>query len=870
MTDRHPLWLRAGLTAYRLSCRLLPRSFRDRFGAEAEGTLQDLLEDTRRTHGSRAAMTTAAAACGDVARVGVSERATAWHSAVAAGITSDLGQAVRIYRRQPGLAAALALTLALVAGPAVAIFSLLYHVVLAPLPYPDADRLVVLGHQTRHGIFHYLPVASVSDYRAVQAFSMVGGMFPVGSNIGADGEAVRVQASRVTAGLLTILGVPFAAGRDLERGEHAIVVTRGLALARFGSDAAVVGQTVIFNRKPTPIVGVLAYSPPLPATRAIEVFSPHVSADQAVPSRKQGGQAIVIARLRPDSTRTAALAQARIVASAVRRDFGGPEATIDLVTLRTAVSGSMRVPLLILFATVLVVFLIAVTSLASLVLARAASRASDVAVRRSLGASGWRLVRSWLVEGAVLAVPGTVLGVWVGNLLLGYTRATLPSGILPLPDSMEIGPIVVGVIALAFVSAGLFAMAPLAAGLLRTSASWRDGAGSTAGLRRVRAQSVLIVVQVALSLVLVASAVWLSTSLWRMFSRPIGFDPTNLVAMQTQSTQLNAVQIQTARLMLERLRPLDSNPASGVAVSSSLSGVNAGRYGPRRIRAGDPEFTDEDQPSLARSAVSTDYFRVLGIRLLEGRTFTAADEANPERVIVVSRSFAARWLPDDALGQVLTFNRDDRREVIGVVEDVHTGRLSQDRIPQFYTPMNDGIAPSTYVFRTPLAVETIRREATTLLRELDPTATLAVRSLAEAMAMPLVLEITANRLTIALAALALLLAVVNVYALSAFAVVQRTREIGIRIALGARAGDAMRLVMRRGLVWVSVGMALGAAGVIFLAAPLIERQLFETRTSDPVLLALAFAIVAGVAILASWLPARRAASIDPAVTLRAE
>jgi putative ABC transport system permease protein len=531
----------------------------------------------------------------------------------------------------------------------------------------------------------------------------------------------------------------------------------------------------------------------------------------------------------------------------------------------------MRVPLLILFSTVVVVFLIGVSSLASLVLARAASRASDVAVRRSLGASHWRLFRSWLIEGALLALPGMALGIWFGDLLLRYSRATLPSGVVPMPQSTALGPMALASVALAAATAFLFAMAPLAAGLLRpASASLRDATRNIAGLRRVRSQSIMIVGQVALSLVLVASAVWLSTSLWRMFSRPVGFDPTNLVAIDTDSTQLTPVQLQVARLMLSRLRQLDPDPASGVALSSSVPGVNAGRYAPRRMRAGEPEFTEEEYPVLARSAVSTDFFRVVGIPILQGRAFTPEDEANPKSVIIVSRSFANRFLPGAALGQVLTFVRDDRREVIGVVEDVHAGRLSQESIPQFYVPMTESIAPSMYLFRTSLSVEAVRRDATTMLRELDPTGSLIVASANDAMAMPLVLEIVASRLTIALAALALLLAVVNVYALSAFAVVQRTREIGIRIALGARSADAMRLIMRRGLLWVAVGLVLGTAAVFFLAAPLLERQLFETRTSDPWLLTLAFAIVGGIALVASWIPARRAASIDPAITLRAE
>jgi putative ABC transport system permease protein len=262
----------------------------------------------------------------------------------------------------------------------------------------------------------------------------------------------------------------------------------------------------------------------------------------------------------------------------------------------------------------------------------------------------------------------------------------------------------------------------------------------------------------------------------------------------------------------------------------------------------------------------------MGIPLLRGRYFTSDDEAVPDRVIILSRSFAAKWFPDGALGGVVSFGRDDRRHVVGIVEDVHAGRLSQDSAPQFYVPLTETTlgVPSIYVIRTTRSVESLRADATTIVRELDRRANAVIMSAEDAMTLPLTFQRIANQLTIGFALLALLIAIVNVYALSAFAVVQRTREIGIRVALGATAADTMRLVMRRGLVWVSVGLALGGALTIVVAGPLLEHELFRTRTSDPTFLALSLLAVMTVATIASWLPARRATAIDPAVTLRAE
>ena len=241
-------------------------------------------------------------------------------------------------------------------------------------------------------------------------------------------------------------------------------------------------------------------------------------------------------------------------------------------------------------------------------------------------------------------------------------------------------------------------------------------------------------------------------------------------------------------------------------------------------------------------------------------------------MIILSRSFAARWFPGGALGKSVAFGANDRREIIGIVEDVHAGRLTEESTPQFYTPSSDLFlgSPSNYITRTSRPIDAVRADVAALLRQLDPTAQLTVLPADEAMALPLLVQRIANRLVIALALVALLLATVNVYALAAFAVVQRTREIGIRLALGADASTAMRLVMRRGLWWVGAGLVVGTLVTIFVAAPIVQGQLYETTARDPRLLAAALTVVAAVAVLASWLPARRAAAIDPAETLRAE
>jgi putative ABC transport system permease protein len=875
MRKQPPAWLTLASALYRLCARLASRAFRERFGRESEDDLRRLLEETAARRGQRAALATAAAAYGDLVRVSVADRSAGWRRGLVCGLAADTARSIRVYWREPLLTTAIVFTLALVSGPTLAIYGVLYHVLLAPLPYPDATRLFVVAHQTPRGRAIYLPAATVADYRKAQAFSSVGGAFRVTSLVTVKGQTERVQSARATAGLLTALGVPFVAGRDLRRGGAEAVVSRGYALRRFGGDAAALDQPLGLGRRTVTIVGVIAYQPPLPGPPGgLDLFIPHDNADQAIPGRKQSdGQAIVIARLRPDSTPDIARHQITAIAAGVRAQFGGVEEPPQLLGLRAAASGSLAIPLLMLFGAVVVVFLLAATSLASLVLARAGSRAAEVAVRRSLGASGWRLIRQWLVDGLVFAWPGAALGAWLGDLLMRYGRTTLPPGLMPLPEAGQLPAMAGAALILAVATAGLFAYAPIVAGLLRLSAaSLKDGAASIAGLRRVRSQSVLIVGQVALSLVLVASTVWLTTSLRRTFGRPLGFDADQLVMIQTRTEQPRPVQVETARRVLDRLRQLDPDAASRVAAASDLPGVLGSQYGPLRIRPDQPSPAEADRPTLIRNAVSTDYFRVLGIRLLEGRDFSAEDEGRPERVIVVSRSFRDRWFPEGALGRTVSFVKDDRREIIGVVDDVQARRLSEESPPQFYVPMTETSlgSPSHYLIRTTRPIEALGGDITRFIRDLDSSASVVVMSARDMMAVPLAVQSVTSQLTAGLALVALLLAVVNVYALSAFAVLQRSREIGIRVALGARPREATGLVMRRALLWIAVGLALGAAVTILVAAPMLKHSLFDTSTGDPRLLALAVVLVGVVAGVASWLPARRVARIDPAIALRAE
>jgi predicted permease len=866
-----PRRFRVATWVYRACLRLAPSAFRRRFGDEAASALEDFLSDERAARGRWAAVWAAAAACADVTRAGLRERLAEWRRP-GAGLGGDLVSALRVYRREPILAAAITATLALAVGPAVAVDNALYQLVLAPLPYREPARLVVIAHESPAGLNTFSTAASVDDYRAVQAFSSVGGIAPFSSVVSLDGVTARMSTWQTTGGLLSDLGVRFAAGRDFTRGEPAAVVTRAFALAHAGSEGAALGRSMVVDGLPVTIVGVLADMPVLPRP-GVDLFVPHPNADAVEPSRG-GRNTMVIARLRDGVSKPVAEARSRAIAAAIPGHSA--ERQPRLLPLDEVTRGGLVLPMTILFAAATALFLIAVSSVSSLVLARAVRRTPEIAVRLSLGASRWRIVRAWLVDGAVLAWPGIALGAWLSPWLVRYAQSRIPVQLLPLPDRTAL-PVIAVAVGAALAAATLFAFAPLSAGVLRVSLAYlRRASHQVARSGGGPWQSMLIAGQVAIGVLLFTGTVWLALGLHTLLTRPLGFDPDALVVVGIQSARDRADQLRVTHDLAARLAADDKG--SMAAVTSSVPGLGASNIVPFRVRPDEPLNTPLDRrPRLAAYAVSADYFRVMGIPVIAGRAFSAEDDARPGGVIVVGHSFAARWFPDGALGRTVSFGRDDRRIIIGVADDVHAGTVIQDSAPQYYVPIGDTTSigrPAFVVLRTARPVAAVRADVTAMFKAADPAATVMVTPAADAMALPLASERLADELLAALAAMALLLAVVNVYALAAGAVAQRAREIGIRLALGATPRHAVGLVMRRGMTWTITGVMLGIVGATLVGRPAVRHAIAAMHPggdSDVVIAAgTAVALVAATAWIATWLPARRAARIDPVMTLRAE
>lgn len=801
---------------------------------------------------------------------GLTERVSDLWLVGLSGIASDFRQSVRIYHRHPLLGGAIAATLALTAGPALAVTVVLYQLVLAPLPYTDPESLVVIRQPTTRSSGSHGTAANVSDYRAVDAFSMVGGVLSFLSTVSINGQEELLPNYRTTGGLLSGLGVRFAVGRDLAPGQPEVVVTRRFAQQRFGADERAIGRPLTVDGLATTIVGVVADRPAFPYSGAIDVFAPHPDADRVDPSRS-GNNTQLIARIKPGVAHEVALTQANAVASGLTSRSQGQSVIVELRPLKTTVVGSIQRPLVMLLGAAGALFLLALSSLTGLVVLRFASRLPDVTVRVSLGASRSRLVRAWLLDGAALALPGTVVGSVLALWLVSAAHPSLPTDAASRMADVFPGVLLVAGVGFMLITMALFTLAPIAAGALR-----RSRLGPALPMRGVTVRSrgilrgALIVGQVAVSLALVTSTAWLSISLFRILSRPVGFNPEGVVVVvQSDSVLRPEQQADVARLMIERLRQTD--PLALVAAATSIPGTSGSGYRPAAIRtAGDVD--PNNGPRFIRFGVSSDFFRVLGIPLVAGRFFTPADEAAKGTAVILGQSFADRWFPDGAVGKTV-FTGARKRHVVGVVRDVHAAALDDETSPQFYVPMTDTAmiaTPSQYLLRTSRSADDIRADATGILEQLDPSAKTLVASAAELMADPISARRMSSAAVAALAIVAVLLALISVYALSAFAVIERTREIGIRMALGARRIDALRLVTGRSAISVLVGLAVGAVLTSGVAAPLLSGQMYETSTRDIGLLASAAGVLLVVAVLASWLPARRAARIDPAVTLRAE
>ena len=869
-------------------------------GPAADAALGDLREEfeSRAERGARAAALWYAGEAWSLASAFGWERflaATRRHAAAARKrrqgdsimriLFEDLRFAATALARRPLFAGAVVATLALGIGGNVALFSIVDGVLLRPLPYEDPERLVVVWENDRLRGSEREAV-SAPDFRDFvlmsRSFESLVARERLDRTLGTLTEPVRVSSARVGAGYFEMLGVRALVGRTFlpeeERpgNERVVVVTEGVWRERFAADPAAVGRPVLLDGEPFTLVGVVPAEARVPGLRD-QIFEPLAFGPD---DRFRGRHNLrVFARLKPEAT--LASAQADMSALMKRLEQAYPDDNLGrgalVRSLQDEVVGDSRAALLLLFGAVGLLLLMACASVANLVLTRGVGRERELAIRTSLGAGPWRLFRQLLTESLLLACLGGALGALAAGWLVRLVRAVGPE--LPRLDQVSVdGRALAFALAASVLSALVFGALPALRGARQPQAGLREG-GRTSGVSGLRTRRSLAAFELAAAVVLVAGSGLLVRSFWKLQNVDPGFDPRGLLLAKVslagpgyafpKGWPVNDWPAQNA--FLEALAGrLAANPAVR-SVAFAHQGPTDPGWTTRVTVEGRPAPAPGEQDEASFRPVSAGYFATLGIRLARGREFGRFDGPGRPLVAVVNDAFVARHLPGgNPVGErISVFGAP--REIVGVVPKERFEGLEAGPAPAMYLPLaQNPMTALTIVVRTsrsPLDLAPGLREA---LRGVDPTLALFELTSAE---QALVRSMEERRFTLlllgAFAAVALALAAVGIYGVVSFAVSERSREMGVRIALGAEPRHVFRMVVRQGLGLSAAAIVAGTLTALLLGQ-VMERMLFGVEARDPVTFAVVIAILLATAFVASAVPARRATRVDPTAALRVE
>ncbi len=795
---------------------------------------------------------------------------------------SDLRRTLRSLRRHPTYVIVVIATLAIGIGATTAIFSVVKGVLLSSLPYHEADRIIVAtAEQPEDGISGVtFRVVEWQAFREARSLVAVGGEYAIGLTLSGDGiEAERLEAAMVTPGYFEVFGTaPFLgqafAEPDLANDDRLVILSHGFWMRRFGSDPNVVGQTVRLDQTAFTIAGVLPATFN-PVTGAPEVYIPH-----SVGTEKWIGRWLTIyGRLAPRTDLTATAAEL----SAIMAQLGEREARTagyqaSLVPLKTRLVGDIETTLLALAGAVALVLLIAFANVANLSLVRAVSRERDVSVRLALGARRLHIARDALVESLVLALVGGAVGIGLATVLLRGLIALAPTSV-PRLDAVHLDAGVLGLtLVLSIVVGLLFGMAPV-------GYAWRSASvahlhrgsrrGGTLGGRTVL--GALVAGEIALAFMVLIGAGLLFKSFETLRQAETGFESRQTIALGMSVPQASyPEEHQRSAFYRQLVDDVGTLPGvTAVAVGSNLPLGGRGSWLRARSESGLRAGREEWPPALQRVA-GEGFFETLGIVVFEGRGFERADRGVDRRIVVVNQSLARQlWPGESAVGQRLTFRRepgaDDWLDVIGVVADVKYQELSAEPEPQVYEFHDQHAWGEMYLFvQGSGGLQSIIGGVRGIVTRADPEVPIAEVTTLESVVGT---AVAGPRFTVSLfaafALVALTLAVAGIYGVLSYAVSQRRRELGIMMALGARRGRVIVLVLRRGLMLLVVGGAVGLVGAL-AGGRLLESLLYQVNPADAATI-VGVAMVLAVSVAAACLaPSLRASRVNPIEVLREE
>ncbi|MGH9852315.1 MAG: ABC transporter permease [Blastocatellia bacterium] len=803
----------------------------------------------------------------------------------------DLRFGARTLLKNPGFTAIAIITLSLGIGANTAIFSVANAALLRPLPYQNPDELVMVWETAPKLGFPHNDVAPANfiDWRDQnQVFAHIAAFGAASLSLTGRGEPERIEGERVSASLFPLLGVAPALGRVFtEQEDHAeaqrvIVLSHGLWQRRFGGDPGIVGQSLTLDNRPYTVVGVMPAHFRFPG-REQEFWTPMAFAPEEAAGRGDHYLSVV-ARLKPGVSRQQAQAEMEAIAARLQQQY--PRTNTDqgvaLVPLREEFAGAIRKPLLILLGVVGFVLLIACANVTNLLLARATSRQKELTIRAALGASRLRLIRQLLTESILLALSGGAVGALLAIWGVDLLETLTPENLAQARGVVVDGRVLAFSAIISLLTGVVFGLAPaLQVSRLNLTEALKEGGRSGVGsVGGSRLRGALVVGEIALSLVLLTGAGLMIKSFYRLTSVDPGFQPDKTLTMRMQlSGEKYGNPVKRRAFYDQMLQQVQSLPGVQQAgVITQLPLTTQGLSFSFSLE-GQPPMPSANLPQAAFRVISQDYFRAMGIPLLGGRSFTPQDTADAQAVIVINRTMAERfWSGQEALGKRFKIGSSDSQNpwmvVVGVVGDVRQSSLDQALKPEMYVShLQDRrffAIPRDLVVRTvsdPLAMAaTVRAEIWKLDKDLP---LFRVRTMEQILSASVAGQRFNMLLLAVFAALAMLLAAVGIYGLMSYATAQRTREIGVRLALGARASDVLRLVMKQGLILTISGVAVGLAGA-FALTRVMTGLLFGVSATDPVTFTLIAALLTLVALVACWIPARRATKVDPMIALRCE
>jgi len=804
----------------------------------------------------------------------------------------DIHYGARMLLKKPGFTLIAMITLALGIGANTAIFSVLNAVVLKPLPFEHAEQLVMAweSNPEKSG-FERMPVAPPNylDWRHQNhVFEEMVALRDQSYTLTGAGDPEQILGDTTTAGLFPLLRVEAALGRtfnadDEKPGqEQVVVISHGLWQRRFGSDAGLIGKTIKLNGKLYTVVGVMPENFHFPTPEA-ELWTPLIFKAQDLASRGHKNY-LVIGRLKDGVSLQQAQTEIGAITERIKQTDPEKNAGFgaSLQSLRETFAEDFTQLVLVLLIAVGFVLLIACANISNLLLARASARQKEMAIRLSLGATRWRIVRQLMTESVLLAVAGGLVGLLLAAWGKDWIVMLAPNELFRVKD-LGLDTQVLGfTLAISLLTGFVFGFLPaLHASQQNLSEALKEsGASATGSRQRHRARGLLVVSEVALAMILLVGAGLMMKSLLMLRRSNPGFNPRNLLSMTISLPEAKysdkTKQSAFFQRLLSEVSTLPGVQSAGVTnelpISSSDSITDF-------IIEGRPAKTSKtDFDAASRRAVNPDYFKTLGIRLLRGRAFTEHDTAQSPRVAIINETLVKRYFgSEDPIGKRLSFDEENGKrtwcEIVGIVSDVkHLGLReptpSEMLVPYLQRPEETmSLAVRTAEGIEPLSLTSAVRHAVQSVDRDQPV--YSVETMEQRLA-----NLRASERLIALliglfATLATLLSAVGIYGVISYSVAQRTREIGIRLALGAQHRDVLKLVLRQGLETALVGVGVGLLGALTLMQ-LMKDLLFGVSATDPLTFAAIAALLTGVALLACYIPARRATKVDPMVALRYE